>query len=214
MYSSFTVSHYSYHWKLLSKVDVTNSGQLKFRQIKGKIVPVHALRAYDGMNIQLHPFLSSALGSSKWSVSRLAHFTSEERASGTHRTEGLIRPRVKKSCSCKDFNHGVEHNCGKVHGIARVLQNYHNHSMCLVWQSMIQVTGLFILTAARVPIGHQPSPTRFSQHTPLVGTTVQFHMVYRLPKAYTVFGSLTVPRCLWCTTAAYTLATRNAESYP
>jgi hypothetical protein len=65
MYSSFTVSHYSYHWKLLSKVDVTNSGQLKFRQIKGKIVPVHALRAYDGMNIQLHPFLSSALGSSK-----------------------------------------------------------------------------------------------------------------------------------------------------
>jgi hypothetical protein len=73
---------------------------------------------------------------------------------------------------------------------------------------------LSILTAAKAPIGHQLSPRRFSQHTPLAGTTVQLHMVYHLPMAYTVFGSLTVPRRLWYTIAAYTLATRNAERYP
>lgn len=71
-----------------------------------------------------------------------------------------------------------------------------------------------ILTAAKAPIGHQLSPRQFSQHTPLAGTTVQLHMVYRLPMAYTVFGSLTVPRTLWYTIAAYTLAIRNAERYP
>jgi hypothetical protein len=61
MYSSFTDSHCSISWKILGKVDVTNYGQIKFRQIKSKVVPVHAMKAHDGMEVQLHSFLSSAL---------------------------------------------------------------------------------------------------------------------------------------------------------
>jgi uncharacterized membrane protein len=72
IYSSRTVSHYSLHWKLLIKVDVTNSGQLKFRQKEGKVVPVHVIKAYDGMEVQFHSFLSSAVDRSEWSVSCLA----------------------------------------------------------------------------------------------------------------------------------------------
>jgi len=66
MYRSFTVSHYSISWKIFGKVDLTNSGRIKFRQIKSKVVPVHAMKAYDGMEVHLHSFLSSALHRSQW----------------------------------------------------------------------------------------------------------------------------------------------------
>jgi hypothetical protein len=61
MDSSFTVSNYSIHWKMYGKVDVTNSGRIKFRQIKSKVLLVHAMKAYDGMEVQLHLLFSSAV---------------------------------------------------------------------------------------------------------------------------------------------------------
>lgn len=66
MYSSFQISHYRIHWKISGTTDVTNSGQIKFRQIKSKVVPVHTMMAYDGKEVQLHSFLSSALQRSQW----------------------------------------------------------------------------------------------------------------------------------------------------
>jgi len=51
-------------------------------------------------------------------------------ASGTHSAEGLMGPKVKMSCSCKDLNQKVEHNHGHVCGTAQVLQHCHNQHMC------------------------------------------------------------------------------------
>jgi hypothetical protein len=121
--------------------------------------------------------------------------------------------KVKFLVPAMIFNQRVEHNHGQVHGTAQVLQHCHNHHMSYTTVND-QFKILRILTAAKAPIGRQLSPRQFSQHIPLAGTNVQLHMVYHLPMAYTAFGSLTVPRCLWYTIAAYTLATRNAERYP
>jgi len=42
------------------------------------------MKAYWGMELQLHTFLTSALDGGEWSVSRSGRFTPRERAPGTH----------------------------------------------------------------------------------------------------------------------------------
>jgi hypothetical protein len=59
---------------------------------KTKVVPVllfsltehHAMKAYWGMYVLLHAFLTSALDGSEWSASRSDRFVSRERPPGTH----------------------------------------------------------------------------------------------------------------------------------
>jgi hypothetical protein len=49
-------------------------------EVKGKVVPVlltehHATKAYWGVEVSLHAFLTSALDGGEWSVSRPGRFT-------------------------------------------------------------------------------------------------------------------------------------------
>jgi hypothetical protein len=43
----------------------------------GKFVPVHAIKAYGGAEVQLHSFIISALDGREWSTSCPGHFTRE-----------------------------------------------------------------------------------------------------------------------------------------
>jgi len=57
---------------------------------KDKAIPVlfstenHAMKAYWGVEVELHVFLTAALNGSEWSASRAGRFTPWERAPGTH----------------------------------------------------------------------------------------------------------------------------------
>jgi hypothetical protein len=52
------------------------------------------MKAYGGVNIQIHIFLTSALAGGEWSVSLPCHFTPGERAPGTHWIGGWVNPRA------------------------------------------------------------------------------------------------------------------------
>jgi hypothetical protein len=52
------------------------------------------MKAYGGVNVQIHVFLNSALEEGKWSASRPCRFTPGERAPGTHWVGGWVGPRV------------------------------------------------------------------------------------------------------------------------
>jgi hypothetical protein len=62
------------------------------------------------MEVQLHAFLTSALGEGEWLASRPGHFTPTERASAIHRTGGLVSVRggldavEKIPCLCRESN--------------------------------------------------------------------------------------------------------------
>jgi hypothetical protein len=49
---------------------------------------------YEGVEIQLHMFLITALDEGKWSALRPGRFTPRERAPGTHSTGGWVGPRA------------------------------------------------------------------------------------------------------------------------
>jgi len=53
----------------------------------------HAMKKYEGMEVQLHA-LTSALGGDEWSASRPDRFTTGERAPCTHWRGGLVGPRA------------------------------------------------------------------------------------------------------------------------
>jgi hypothetical protein len=52
------------------------------------------MKAYGGMDVQIHIFLTSALFGGEWSASRLGRFTPKERARGTHWIGGWVDPRA------------------------------------------------------------------------------------------------------------------------
>jgi hypothetical protein len=68
------------------------------------------MKTYEGVEIQHHAFLTSALDGDELSASRPGHFTLRERAPGTHCTEGWVGPRAgmdamvkrKNPCPCRD----------------------------------------------------------------------------------------------------------------
>jgi hypothetical protein len=52
------------------------------------------MKAYGGMDVQIHIFLTSALAGSEWSASRPCRFTPEEKALDTHWIQGWVGPRA------------------------------------------------------------------------------------------------------------------------
>jgi hypothetical protein len=50
------------------------------------------MKAYGGVDVQIHIFFTSALAGGEWSPSRLGRFTPEERAPGTHWIGGWVDP--------------------------------------------------------------------------------------------------------------------------
>jgi hypothetical protein len=52
------------------------------------------MKAYGGVDVQIHIFLTSALSAGEWSVSRPCRFTPGERAHRTHWIGGSVGPRA------------------------------------------------------------------------------------------------------------------------
>jgi hypothetical protein len=52
------------------------------------------MKAYGGVDVKIHIFLTSALVGGEWSTSRLCRFTIEERAPGTHWIGVWVDPRA------------------------------------------------------------------------------------------------------------------------
>jgi hypothetical protein len=52
------------------------------------------MKAYGGVPVQIHIFLTSALVGGEWSASRHRHFDPRERAPGTHWIGGWVGPRA------------------------------------------------------------------------------------------------------------------------
>jgi hypothetical protein len=52
------------------------------------------MKAYGGVDVQIHIFLTTALVGGEWSTSRPGRFTPRERALGTHCIGGWVDPRA------------------------------------------------------------------------------------------------------------------------
>jgi hypothetical protein len=52
------------------------------------------MKAYEGVDVYIHIFLTSALAGGEWSVSRPGRFTPGERAPGTHWIGGWVGHRA------------------------------------------------------------------------------------------------------------------------
>jgi hypothetical protein len=52
------------------------------------------MKAYRGVGVLIHVFLTSALGGDEWLASRPGRFTTEERAPRTHWIGGRVGPRT------------------------------------------------------------------------------------------------------------------------
>jgi hypothetical protein len=53
-----------------------------------------SMKAYGGVDVQIHIFLTSALVGGEWSASRPGRFTPRETAPGTHCIGGWVDPRA------------------------------------------------------------------------------------------------------------------------
>jgi hypothetical protein len=61
-----------------------SSSTLETRALSfSQFVPVQAIKAYAGVEVQLHSFLTSTLDGNVWSTSRSIRFDPKERAPGT-----------------------------------------------------------------------------------------------------------------------------------
>jgi hypothetical protein len=54
----------------------------------------HSMKAYWGVAVQFHAFLTSALDGGEWSASGTGRFISRERAPVTYRMGGWVGPRA------------------------------------------------------------------------------------------------------------------------
>jgi hypothetical protein len=52
------------------------------------------MKAYGGVDVYIHIFLTSALAGGEWSASRPGRYIPGERAPGTHRIGGWVDPRA------------------------------------------------------------------------------------------------------------------------
>jgi hypothetical protein len=52
------------------------------------------MKAYGGVNVQIHVFFTTALVGGEWSASRPGRFTPGERTPGTHWIGGWVDPRA------------------------------------------------------------------------------------------------------------------------
>jgi hypothetical protein len=68
-------------------------------KVKGKsccpcALTEHNIKAYYGVEVSLHAFLTSALDGGEWSASRPGRFTPRDRAPGIHWIGGWVGPRA------------------------------------------------------------------------------------------------------------------------
>jgi len=83
------------------------------------------MKAYEGVEIQLHSFLISALNGSEWSASRPGSTTSRERAPDIHWIGGLAGPTAvldavtKRKNPCRESNPGLP-TCSLVTKLAEI----------------------------------------------------------------------------------------------
>jgi hypothetical protein len=54
----------------------------------------HAVKAYWGVEVELHSFFNLAQNGSEWSASRSGRFNPREKAPGTHWIGGSVGPRA------------------------------------------------------------------------------------------------------------------------
>jgi hypothetical protein len=52
------------------------------------------MKAYGGVDVKIHVFLTSAVVGEEWSASRPGRFTTEKGAPGTHWIGGWVDPRA------------------------------------------------------------------------------------------------------------------------
>jgi hypothetical protein len=63
---------------------------------KSKVIPVfnyYAMKVYEGVDVEIPVFLTSALVGGEWSASLLCRFTPGERVSDTHWIGGWVDPK-------------------------------------------------------------------------------------------------------------------------
>jgi hypothetical protein len=53
------------------------------------------MKAYEGVDVQIHIFLTSTLVGDRWSASRFGRFPPRETAPGTHQIKGWVDPRAR-----------------------------------------------------------------------------------------------------------------------
>jgi hypothetical protein len=68
----------------------------------------YAMKTYEGVEVQLHTFLTLTLDGGEWLALRPSHFNPGEEAPGTHRIRGLVdpRPHLDAVCHVREGNHG------------------------------------------------------------------------------------------------------------
>jgi hypothetical protein len=59
-----------------------------------QLIKHYAMKAYGGVDVYIHIFLTSALVGGEWSASRPGRFTTEKKLLGTHRKVGWVGPRA------------------------------------------------------------------------------------------------------------------------
>jgi hypothetical protein len=73
--------------------DALSVGMLEVK-VRLSLFKHHAMKAYGGVNVQIHIFLTSALAGGEWSASRPGRFTPGQKAPGTHWIRGWVDPRA------------------------------------------------------------------------------------------------------------------------
>jgi hypothetical protein len=79
---------------VLRAVRPLSPGRIKKVKLSLSLIKHYAMKAYGGVDVYIHIFLTSALAGGEWSASRPCRFTLGERAPGTHWIGGWVDPRA------------------------------------------------------------------------------------------------------------------------